>query len=282
MSQGEILAEAIDCAHNGVMPIEITTIITVFNRAYCVSTAIRSAMDAFLSGPVIVVDDASTDNLSEIISSEFPNEIASRRLIFLRLEENRGVTGAKNAGYALAKSEWVLFLDSDDVLIATAGAAMLSTLKFAGMSPIVFFRCKDQHGKLVGIYNDAEMQLNLNSYLQYGSFGEALTVMNKALLGDRVPYPQELFGYEGIGCCRIIRDFGPAILSPIIARVYYIGGADALSSLSGMLARAKYLAIGHWTLSREFRSDMSIFRAWSYRIKAAVYWAIHFFISPWK
>ncbi len=254
----------------------VTTVITVFNRAYCVATAIRSAISTFASGVVIVVDDASTDNLMEIITKEFYHEMNSGQLVFHRLGTNLGVTGAKNVGYSLAKSDWVLFLDSDDELIASEGNAILAELTTLRDTPIVFFRCKDQYGNFVGVTKNNNVLLDLQTYVEFGSFGEALTALNKRLLRQCAPYPAELLGYEGLGCCRIIRDFGPAILSSIVARVYHRGGDDSLSSFSGMLGRAKYLAIGHWTIASEFRFAMSRLHAWRFRIKAALYMLGHY------
>lgn len=254
----------------------VTIVITVFNRAYCVSSSIHSALNMRNVRSVVIVDDASTDNSLTLIQDEFSAEIECGKVILVSLERNVGVTGAKNAGYAIAKTDWVIFLDSDDLLMPDISQAMLCELSAYNNNPIVFFRCQDQNGKLVGANQGLRLSLDLRSYIKCGSFGEALTAVNKRLHGEVPPYPQELRGYEGLGCCRIIRKFGPAILSPVVARVYYSGSADALSSLPGMLKRAKYLAIGHWIMSCEFRREMRSSQAWMYRIKAAVYMAGHF------
>lgn len=255
----------------------ITTVITVFNRAHCVSAAISSALSAFEDGVVVVVDDASTDQSIFVVEKDFATEIKSGKVILQKLRNNVGVTGAKNYGFSLARSDWVIFLDSDDRILPGAGARMVAELRGALKFPVVFFRCENQYGQFVGTKPGERMDLDLHTYLKYGSYGEALTVVNKRLLGEEPPYLGELRGYEGLGCCRMIRKYGPGLLSPLTAREYFQGGADALSSYKGMLERAKYLASGHLTLVREFGPEMGFWAALSYRLKAAIYYLAHFF-----
>jgi len=55
---------------------------------------------------IIVVDDGSTDNTSQI-KQDFPT-------IIYRYQENLGVSSARNLGISLASNDWIAFLDSDD------------------------------------------------------------------------------------------------------------------------------------------------------------------------
>ena len=89
----------------------LSVVIPTWNRAQLVGDAIRSVL-AQREGLVeaIVVDDASTDSTIELLETEFGD-----RIRLLRLEHRRGSGGARNAGARLARSEFVAFLDSDDV-----------------------------------------------------------------------------------------------------------------------------------------------------------------------
>ena len=67
---------------------------------------------------VIVVDDGSTDATPELCAT-FGRQVRSVRL------ENGGVSRARNIGAKMARGEWLVFLDADDVLLPHALAALL-------------------------------------------------------------------------------------------------------------------------------------------------------------
>ncbi len=86
-----------------------SVIIPTFNRAQCLPDALRSVFAQGVSGmQVIVVDDGSTDGTREVVS-QFGGRV---QYVY---QENRGPSAAKNRGIALARGEFVSFLDSDDV-----------------------------------------------------------------------------------------------------------------------------------------------------------------------
>ena len=86
----------------------ISVVIPARNRPSEVRRAIRSAQMQQPAPPkeIIVVDDASSDDTAEAAAAQ------GARVI--RLEQNRGSAGARNAGIAAAAEEWIAFLDSDD------------------------------------------------------------------------------------------------------------------------------------------------------------------------
>ena len=88
---------------------QVDIIIPLYNKAFCVARAIRSIQrQTFTDWRLIVVDDGSTDNGGDIVSS-FEDE----RIELLR-QPNKGPGGARNAGIARATSKYLAFLDADD------------------------------------------------------------------------------------------------------------------------------------------------------------------------
>ena len=86
----------------------VSVIIPAFNRAWCLGETLQSVLDqTFKNFEVIVVDDGSTDGTSTILH-QFP------QVRVHRWEDNRGVSSARNRGIAMARGEWICFLDSDD------------------------------------------------------------------------------------------------------------------------------------------------------------------------
>lgn len=252
----------------------ISIVITSYNRRNIVSDAIESALSGIRTtgfNEVILVDDCSTDGTLDYIRQAFSGAIADGQLKLTSTPHNLGVTGAKNTGYSLAKGPWVGFLDSDDTLLqdqVTPAAALLSSNP--GI-PIAFFRCQDLAGHLIGTYFSEPQWLDIARYVRNTSYGEALTFINKAVV-PQPPYIDWLRGYEGLGCLRIIRDSGPALLSPICLRLYNQVLETRLSTLKGgLLKRLPLLAKGHRLVLKEFGNYLSPTRRFRLYLVATIY-----------
>lgn len=88
----------------------VSVIIPTYNRANSVQNAIESVISQdYRPLEIIVVDDASTDETSTIISKYKSNEIE-----YIRLETNSGPATARNVGICIADGNYISFLDSDD------------------------------------------------------------------------------------------------------------------------------------------------------------------------
>ena len=86
----------------------ITVIIPTYNRVSLLRRALESVLAQTLAAAqVIVVDDGSTDDTSEMISRDFPG------VEYLH-QANQGVSAARNRGLEKAIQPWIAFLDSDD------------------------------------------------------------------------------------------------------------------------------------------------------------------------
>jgi len=92
------------------MPADLSIIIPVYNRQAFVVDAVRSAtVQAQRNCQVIVVDDGSIPPLGDLVASVgAPIEYV--------YQEHRGLAAARNIGLHRAAGEFVVFLDSDDLL----------------------------------------------------------------------------------------------------------------------------------------------------------------------
>ncbi len=103
-------------------------VIPAFNRETEIVRAVESCLNqSFQDIEVVVVDDASTDNTAAVVA-----DIPDSRLRLIRHPVNRNVCPARNTGSANSRGEWVVFLDSDDVL---APGALQTMWKYARVCP---------------------------------------------------------------------------------------------------------------------------------------------------
>jgi succinoglycan biosynthesis protein ExoO len=108
----------------------VTVLIAAFNAAPFIHRAIRSALAQDpLPLEVLVVDDRSTDDTAAVVEEIARSE---PRVRLLRLAENVGPSGARNAGLDAACGDWVAVLDADDAYLAGRLSALLATAQATG------------------------------------------------------------------------------------------------------------------------------------------------------
>ncbi len=88
---------------------KVSVIVPTYNRASWLGETLRSVVNqSFKDFELIVVDDGSIDNTSQVMQS-FPSAQ------YFAMEKNCGVSKARNLGLDYAKGEFICFLDSDDL-----------------------------------------------------------------------------------------------------------------------------------------------------------------------
>lgn len=88
----------------------VSVIIATYNRRKLLKESIESVLNqSFQDFEIIVIDDGSTDNTSELIQ-----EINSPKIRYY-YQENSGRSHARNKALGLARGEFIAFNDSDDL-----------------------------------------------------------------------------------------------------------------------------------------------------------------------
>lgn len=103
--------------------LSISVVIAAYNCASFVERAITSALSQEeIDLEVIIVNDASSDNIEEIVA-RFSHETGRVRLFSSDI--NLGPSGARNIGFKNARKEWIAVLDADDALAPGALEALI-------------------------------------------------------------------------------------------------------------------------------------------------------------
>lgn len=93
---------------------KVSIIVPIYNRSKTIGVCIKSILALnYVDFELIVVNDGSGDE-SDAICRKLIEE--DSRIVYA-YQENKGVSAARNHGLALAKGEWVTFVDSDDALL---------------------------------------------------------------------------------------------------------------------------------------------------------------------
>ena len=90
---------------------KVSIIIPCYNcEKYIIKTLESAVSQDYTNIEIIVINDGSTDNCSSVVKT-----IKDDRVHLIE-QENQGVSFSRNKGIAMAKGEYVVFLDADDLL----------------------------------------------------------------------------------------------------------------------------------------------------------------------
>lgn len=85
-------------------------IIPLYNKAPYVRKTVESVLgQTFVDYELLIIDNGSNDGSSEIVAG-----FTDSRIRIFRLEENVGVSNARNKGVSLSTAPYITFLDADD------------------------------------------------------------------------------------------------------------------------------------------------------------------------
>jgi len=89
---------------------KVSVVIPTYNRPNFLRAAVRSVLgQTFQDFEIVIVDDASTGETQAVVAS-----FGDPRIRYLRHDQNRQISGARNTGVQAATGEFVAFLDDDD------------------------------------------------------------------------------------------------------------------------------------------------------------------------
>ena len=133
---------------------KLSVIVPVYNMAaegkleYCLDSLVNQTLPGD-SYEIIAVDDCSTDNSYEILQDyekRYPG-----RFIALHSPENLHQGGAKNIGLAIARGEWLGFIDADDWVVPDYYERLLNKALETGADMVGCDYCfTDRHSFEVG------------------------------------------------------------------------------------------------------------------------------------
>lgn len=114
----------------------VSIIIPIYNGEKWMKECIESALNqTYENIEIIIVNDGSTDN-TELIAKSY---ISRHENIFYLKQKNAGQASARNAGLAVARGEYIQFLDSDDYLELNTIEIAVNAIEIAPNTSFVLY-----------------------------------------------------------------------------------------------------------------------------------------------
>jgi glycosyltransferase involved in cell wall biosynthesis len=249
-----------------------SVITPTFNRRSIVQRSIDSSLEfarAVGDSEVVVIDDASQDGTVDMLRTRYAKELTSGILKLVERQRNGGSTVAKADGARRASGDWLVFLDSDDELLPEASRSIPGFIGAHLDAPVFLYRCIDQEGHPIGP-PVSPRPLSFDELLAGGTPGECLPVISRIAFLE-FPTDNDILAFEFMSLLRIVRAYGPAMLSDAVARRYHMDGADRLTSRTGNLRRARQHARGFGRMLQEFGPMMPFWKRLALRLRILCY-----------
>jgi len=215
--------------------ISISIIIPTYNRADLIKITLDSVFaQNYPHCEIIVVDNCSTDDTAEVLQPL----IDAGEIRFIRHEQNLGRSQSRNTGFENARYDWVMFLDSDDLLAEGALSFLASKVRDYPQAGIIggSYLNIDENGKqinyaikeglLEGMVNAPYLSLINNYYLPMGSYLVHRDIVNPNEKFESNLEPCEDFDF----CLRIARESKLAYFKTPVVKFRKHGGNTAENS----------------------------------------------------
>lgn len=186
---------------------QVSVIIPGYNCSDTIEMALDSVLDQGMDVEIIVINDCSPDDLDGVMA----RYVHLPQIIYVKNETNLGAAGSRNKGVAIARGEYVAFLDSDDCwapgklkkqldLIRKTGSVLCCTAREL-MTP---------EGVCTGRVIPVKTTITYRDLLRHNSINcSSVLIRREAALA--VPMEHEDSHEDYITWLKILRDYGTAV-----------------------------------------------------------------------
>ncbi len=95
----------------------VSVVITSYNRLHSITKTLDSIINqTYQNIEIVVADAASTDGTVEYFRDQFPAKVKNRRFIF-NTQKDSGPSEGRNIGLTLSSGDYIVFFDSDDIMM---------------------------------------------------------------------------------------------------------------------------------------------------------------------
>lgn len=229
----------------------ISVIVPVYNsRPYLDRCIVSILQQSFSDFEAIFIDDCSSDGSASLVRQFARND---SRIVLSVHPKNKGPGAARNTGVAMARADYVTFVDSDDFIAPNFFETMMSASE-DGKFDIVETGCRaiDKDDNVLWDYTPPPMKienlgLDTDSVFLVREWGVTQKLWKRALFRNDIKFPEGVF-WEDIAVVPTM-----IVVAQSLARVDFIG-YNYLQHTASI------------TNSRSVKHILDLFRAFDYFI----------------
>ncbi|MNK13363.1 putative teichuronic acid biosynthesis glycosyltransferase TuaG [compost metagenome] len=161
----------------------VTIITPCYNSADFVRLTVNSVLEqTYTNWELIVIDDKSKDDTCEVIE-QYAQQHSNIRLI--KLEQNAGVSNARNVGLEEAKGKYIAFLDSDDIWLKDKLTTQVAYMEEKSL-PMTFcaYNRIDEAGEIISRKIEVPPSVNYRQLLSHNVIIFSTSLTLKTVIGD--------------------------------------------------------------------------------------------------
>jgi GT2 family glycosyltransferase len=246
------IARVAAAAANGAT---LSVVVTCYEMGAMVTDAVRSiwASDR-LPDEVLLIDDGSHGQATlEAIDALRDEAAANRRPLRVIRQDNRGLAAARNAGLQAATSDFISFLDGDDIIEPAFYRTALALLRrYPGLGGVAAWSLCLGPGETVGFWNAPQPEL---PFLYSENCVFVPCMVRTALLRELGGYDtRQRYNYEDWELsCRMLAAGWPIVTLPAYLQKYFIRSESLLRTMTpvqNQVMREQFLDQHRETVSR--------------------------------
>lgn len=160
----------------------VSIIVPCYNSGRFIHATLEAVRaQTFTDWECIVIDDASSDDSAAIVAAMAAED---PRIVPLRLPENLGAAGARNAGLERVRGDYIAFLDSDDYWVPEKLARQVAYARETDAAMVhSSYRFVDESGQFLPGGVKASDRVDLRSYMRNTEIGMSTSLIDRAKIG---------------------------------------------------------------------------------------------------
>ena len=108
----------------------VDVILPVFNSEKFIVKTVNSIINqSYNNWRIIIIDDASSDKTLELLNKFYKDLINKKKIVIFKNPTNKGQAYSRNVGLKYSKSEFIAFIDSDDIWMRKKLAKQIKFMK---------------------------------------------------------------------------------------------------------------------------------------------------------